>query len=217
MNYLGIIGKKLPVIKKLIEYSGKNSEYKIVHIDSNIYSLFKIENIKHVDTFIVSNLDKLIMLEGIVLILSMFPDSKIILLINKPDSDFIMRSIKLGADGLIDVHSELNHLIDSIWHCSKGAAVISPSINRTLFNNIYNKKPFVPDGITVRETEVLNCLVEGLSNKLIAVRLSIGIETVRTHIKNLCGKFNVNSRIEVICRLFRENTNLHIPLSGGDF
>src|SRR5512138_3836533 len=55
--------------------------------------------------------------------------------------------------------------------------------------------------LSKRETEVLELLLEGKSNKQIAGSLDISIRTVEFHLKNIYAKFQVTSRIELILKL----------------
>ena len=52
--------------------------------------------------------------------------------------------------------------------------------------------------LTNKEKEIVSCLVDGLSYKMIATEENISIETVRTHIKNIYKKLQVHSKAEVI-------------------
>ena len=58
----------------------------------------------------------------------------------------------------------------------------------------------LPHPLTERETEILHCIITGLSNKAIEEKLFISKNTVRTHIKNLYSKLQVNSRTQAIAR-----------------
>jgi DNA-binding CsgD family transcriptional regulator len=49
-------------------------------------------------------------------------------------------------------------------------------------------------GLSQRETEVFGCLIQGLDNQAIALRLSIGISTIRKHLENIYRKFGVQSK-----------------------
>lgn len=55
-----------------------------------------------------------------------------------------------------------------------------------------------PDNLTDRESEVLNLMVGGYSNKQIANKLNISIRTVKFHIANIYAKIEVNSRSAAI-------------------
>ena len=51
-------------------------------------------------------------------------------------------------------------------------------------------------GLSERETQILQCLIEGYANKLIARRLDIAEATVKVHIKGLLRKINVSNRTQ---------------------
>ena len=60
--------------------------------------------------------------------------------------------------------------------------------------------------LTARETEILECLAEGLNNKTIANKLGISDTTVKVHIKNLLRKLNLTSRLEAAVWSHRQKT-----------
>ena len=66
---------------------------------------------------------------------------------------------------------------------------------------ITTKKTFDP--LTKRENEVLNLILAGKSNKMIAEELFISINTIKTHVKNIHSKFDVSSRAELISILLK--------------
>ena len=60
-----------------------------------------------------------------------------------------------------------------------------------------------PDPLTPRELEVLNLLVEGLSNRAIAARLGISDQTVKFHVAAICGKLGAANRTDAVRRAIR--------------
>lgn len=56
------------------------------------------------------------------------------------------------------------------------------------------------DGLAPREREVLNLLAAGLVYKEIADQMGIGMETVKTYVKNICKKLHVRNRLEAVAR-----------------
>ena len=60
-----------------------------------------------------------------------------------------------------------------------------------------------PDPLTPRELEVLDLLVEGLSNKAIATRLGISDQTVKFHVAAICGKLGAANRTDAVRRAIR--------------
>ena len=61
----------------------------------------------------------------------------------------------------------------------------------------------IPEPLTPREIEVLEQLVEGLSNKTIALRLGISDQTVKFHVAAICGKLGAANRTDAVRRAIR--------------
>jgi two-component system NarL family response regulator len=66
-------------------------------------------------------------------------------------------------------------------------------------------------GLTAREREVLQCMVEGLSRAEIAMRMRVSVNTVRTHAQNLLGKLGTHSVLESVAVALRSG----VRASGG--
>ena len=87
---------------------------------------------------------------------------------------------------------------------------MSPAIARKVMNKLQQIPQYVlpeqiPDyNLTPREKEVLACVVEGLSYKMIADKLFIGYETVRSHMKKIYEKLHVASLTEVVAKAINQ-------------
>jgi LuxR family maltose regulon positive regulatory protein len=68
--------------------------------------------------------------------------------------------------------------------------------------------------LTQRESELLRCLSEGMSNRDIAVALSVSETTVKWHLKNIFGKLSVSNRVQAV-RAAQATANLRPPPKGG--
>ena len=73
----------------------------------------------------------------------------------------------------------------------------------------------IPDiPLSKRESEVFDLVMEGKSNKQIAVSLAITVRTVEFHLKNIYAKFQVNSRIELLLKLGRATGTANLQELG---
>ena len=85
---------------------------------------------------------------------------------------------------------------------------MSSHIARKLVQHFHVLGPSVQesDNLSAREREVLDLLASGLIYKEIGAKLSISVETVRSHVKNICQKMHVRSRLEAVAK-HRQNYN----------
>ena len=61
----------------------------------------------------------------------------------------------------------------------------------------------LPEPLTARERDVLRLLLEGMSNREIAHHLVVSVNTVKKHVRNICGKLNVPGRTQAIAKAQR--------------
>jgi DNA-binding NarL/FixJ family response regulator len=126
------------------------------------------------------------------------------------DDDRVFDSICAGASGYILKNHLNTRLIDSIKELQFGGSPMSPSVARKVLNKMQSvaaviKPEEAPDyHLTAREKEVLSCLVNGLSYKMIAADLNISYETVRSHVKKIYEKLHVASLTEVVAKAINQ-------------
>lgn len=77
------------------------------------------------------------------------------------------------------------------------------SADALLLAPVSDARPALVEPLTRRELEVLNLLVEGLSNKTIATRLDISDQTVKFHVAAICGKLSAANRTDAVRRAIR--------------
>jgi len=128
------------------------------------------------------------------------------------DDSRIYVSIIAGASGYILKNQLSTGLIDAIKDVQSGGSPISPSVARRVLDLMQQgarlkarQKTTVEYHLTAREKEVLTCLVNGLSYKMIAADLHISYETVRSHMKNIYEKLHVASLTEVVAKAIHQN------------
>ena len=116
------------------------------------------------------------------------------------DSSFdVMEALKAGASGYLLKDMEPEELLERIVEAQRGRIVISESLNGLLARSLRDEAQATERSLaplTDRERDILGCLANGLSNKLIARDLNIAEGTVKVHIKNLLKKLRFRSRLE---------------------
>jgi DNA-binding NarL/FixJ family response regulator len=127
------------------------------------------------------------------------------------DEERIFESLRAGAAGYI-LKSSLNQtLLGAITELQNGGSPMTPWIARKVLNMIYDstdnfKQQKPPEyNLTSKEKEVLTCIVNGLSYKMIASDLTISYETVRSHVKKIYEKLQVGSLTEVVAKAINQN------------
>lgn len=126
------------------------------------------------------------------------------------DDDRVFDSICAGASGYILKNHLNTRLIDFIKEVHMGGSPMSPTIARKVLNKmqdtVIRQKPgeTIDYKLTHREKEVLGCIVNGLSYKMVAGELNISYETVRTHIKKIYEKLHVASLTEVVAKAINQ-------------
>ena len=122
------------------------------------------------------------------------------------DDDKIFRSLKAGASGYMLKKSTPAQLVEAIKDLSTGGSPMNAQIARKVvasFQLAEQKKiANSVEGLTKREVELLELLSKGYRYKEIAEKLFISSDTVRTHIRNIYVKLQVNSKIEAINKAF---------------
>lgn len=132
----------------------------------------------------------------------LLPSLQVIMLTVYEDSESIFRALKAGANGYLVKSSPPAKLLEAIFDVSKGGAPMSSPIARKVVQHFHQLRPSttLEEELSPREREVLDLLASGYIYKEIGDKLGIGVETVRTHVKNICEKMHVRSRLEAVAK-----------------
>ncbi len=152
------------------------------------------------------NLPNMSGIEAIPILKNKFPGLKIIMLTILDDDNTIMEAILSGADGYLLKKTPPIQILASLRECINGGSPMTPSIAKKVLMLF---KKYIPNqqddySLTARELEILNLLVEGMSNASIAKRLFISIQTVRNHIRHIYEKLQVHSKSQAVVKAIRE-------------
>jgi DNA-binding NarL/FixJ family response regulator len=118
------------------------------------------------------------------------PDTRLLVLANNPSTAECRQMIGFGATACLTKSTEVRDVLHAIYLASRGLQVLPPA-------GIQAYEPTGPAPLTAREADVLELLQDGRSNAEIAGLLHVGVETVRTHARNIYRKLGVSSRREL--------------------
>ena len=144
--------------------------------------------------------------EAVKIITGNFSDIKVIMQTVVDDEDKIFASICNGASGYLLKNTTPARLLQAIEEVNAGGAPITPSIAQKVLDKFRRQAPASNDelkGLSVREKQILECLVEGMSYKMIAASCAISTDTVRHHIRNIYDKLHVHSKSEAVVKALK--------------
>ena len=123
------------------------------------------------------------------------PETRIVVLANRPTAAESNQLLSFGATACISKETQGRDIINAIHLASRGMRVL-PRTTTAPSDPAAERFEFLPEAdiLTAREAEVLQLLQEGMTNAQIAHQLSIGIETVRTHARNIYRKLGISTR-----------------------
>jgi DNA-binding NarL/FixJ family response regulator len=132
----------------------------------------------------------------------LMPGLQIVMVTVYEDSERIFRALKAGANGYLLKSSPPQQLLEAVRDVHGGGAPMSSHIARQVVRH-FHSAGVVPEQkppLSPRERQVLELLSTGYIYKEIADKLGIGVETVRTHVKNICQKMHARNRLVAVAR-----------------
>ncbi|MFN6117718.1 MAG: response regulator [Flavobacteriales bacterium] len=120
------------------------------------------------------------------------------------DDDHLYQAICSGATGYLVKGAAPEQVVDAVCDMHAGGSPMSPGIARRVIKALAVQHTPAPEigQLTERERQVLDQLAQGYRYKEIAVRLSVSVDTVRTHVRNLYEKLHVSSRTDALNKLY---------------
>ncbi len=134
---------------------------------------------------------------------SKVPDSDIIVFSDLDHTDMVIGALRAGALGYLQKNTPFSKIKEVLLGVAVGGAYMSPGIARKVTNYFMDMSFETDCELTSREKQIINCLTEGLSYKMMASELYLSIDTVRFHLRNIYKKLHVNSKSEVIAKVLR--------------
>lgn len=201
MIKLGIIEDNKNVTETLVDYFTDDIEIDLV------------DSAEYVDQFIERNKNKIDVIlldlqlpfkngmDSIQELLNQYKDVSIIIYSVSADYDTLFKCLCFGAHSYLLKGEPLAKIRETIITTHNGGSNMSVQIARKVvdyFKMNNNKTANIEDiKLNERENDVVNEIIKGNSYKMVAQNLGISINTVRSHIKSIYRKLNINSNIEL--------------------
>jgi two-component system nitrate/nitrite response regulator NarL len=125
-----------------------------------------------------------------------YPEARIVVLASDFAVDALRETMNSGADGYLMKDVSPEALLQSLELVMMGEKVFPTNLAAMLFDMNVIAPQHSVRGLSPREQEILQALVTGSSNKLIAIKLGITEATVKVHLKTLLRKLDVNNRTQ---------------------
>jgi len=194
----------------------RESLYQLIHGSEGFTCTGAYENCSHLLENIYKNKPDVVLMdiqmpgingiEAVRMLREKYPDLKILMQTIFEDDDKIFQSIYAGASGYILKNTSPVRILDFIKETYDGGAPMSPTVAAKVLNMVAQHSPKTKDfNLTGRESEVLVCLVKGMSYKLIANACFISVDTVRGHIRSIYEKLHVHSKGEAVATAIKSN------------
>ncbi len=133
------------------------------------------------------------------------PATRVIMLTVHDDRESVFRAIVAGASGYLLKSSSADDVVEALRQVDRGASPINAFIARRVLDLFADHvAPQADYGLTPREREILELMVEGLTMQRIADRLFVSYHTVDTHVSNIYAKLHVHSRGSAVAKALKE-------------
>lgn len=151
-------------------------------------------------------------LEATRLIKTEMPDIKIVMLTVSADDEHLFEAIKSGASGYLLKNLEADRFFELLAGVAQGEAPMSRDLAARVLQEFANQAQRAepaseveedPNDLTSRQTEVLQLVAQGLTNKEIAAALVITERTVKYHMSEILQKLHLQNRAQVIAYAVR--------------
>lgn len=129
----------------------------------------------------------------------LFPEIAIVMLTSSERDDHIYEAVELGASGYLLKNLDANELFDLLEGVLEGEAAMTRAIASRLLKRVAHRLVDEQKGeeaLTQRELLVLRLVAGGASNPEIAEKLSISVNTVKSHLKNILEKLQLENRTQ---------------------
>ena len=140
-------------------------------------------------------------LEATLKIKQALPDTVIVMLTVRDDDEKLFEALKNGAQGYLLKDIRSRELLEMLRGALRGEAALNPRMAGLMLREFRRMSRRLPphsqeemSNLTRREKEVLELAAQGATDKEIAAALTISLHTVKSHMRNILSKLQVNTR-----------------------
>jgi len=137
-------------------------------------------------------------------ILDVAPEARVLVMDLLPVPEDVVDFIRRGASGFVVKDATVDDLVQAIRSVARGTEVLPPVMTDTLLSYIARLATVRPVAgtrravrMTARERQIIDLIVDGLSNKEIAQRIHLSTHTVKSHVHNILEKLALHSRLQL--------------------
>lgn len=133
---------------------------------------------------------------------ALLPDVQIVILTAMDDQELVFLALEAGADGYLLKRTKPSDLRTALLDVLAGGVPMTSQIARLVIDSFRRKVKTKEETaeLSLREEQILQLISQGFSNKMIADKLQVSIDTVCSHLKHVFVKLHVNSRTEAVVR-----------------
>lgn len=131
------------------------------------------------------------------------PDTHVVVLTTYSDDESITSALAAGALGYLTKDAGRDDILRALVAASRGQALLDPAVHARLVQMALRQPSSsadnaLPDGLTVREAEVLAYIARGMTNAEIASTLFVSEATVKTHVNHIFAKTQSRDRAQAV-------------------
>jgi two-component system, NarL family, nitrate/nitrite response regulator NarL len=130
-------------------------------------------------------------------------NTRVVMLSADSSSGLVYEAVKLGATGFLTKAATLDQICDTVVAVARGQTVLAPEVQSGLVSELRERDQPVRPLLSQREQQILKLIAEGLSGPEIGARLYISSSTVKTHVKSVLEKLDVNDRAAAVAEGMR--------------
>lgn len=131
-------------------------------------------------------------------------DCRVLVVGLRSSEDAVLQCVAAGADGVVSHDESFSQLREAVDTVLDNALRLPAPLVRPLLGRLLRLDSKVDSvgaksrlrQLSPRQAEILSCLVDGLSNKDIALRLNLEVQTVKNYVNNILRKFGVRTRFD---------------------